>query len=190
MSQQDRHRWDTRYQKRNRLDYPSPDDLLVRHAPAGGNQQFALDIACGRGQNSLYLGEIGYQVLGIDISDVGLQAGRDEMARCGLKNVTFVQADLDHYPLPKVAYDLVCVFFFLNREIIPAIKASVRPGGMVIYETFNRRLRTIRPQSTPEYLLESGELPTFFDDWETVFSQEAGTNCRYVGCKPSSIVGS
>jgi len=44
-----------------------------------------LDLGCGQGRDSLYLASIGYDVTGIDLSDVGIKQMLDEAKTQGLK---------------------------------------------------------------------------------------------------------
>ena len=56
-------------------------------------------------------------------------------------------------------YDVVVVFRYLKRAMFPVLRDLVRPGGRLVYETFNRRYLQIVPQFNIEFLLEDGELP-------------------------------
>lgn len=164
----DRERWDARYAERLRQPYPPPDEWLTMHRGLlDGRGQRALDLACGWGQNALWLAEQGYEVDAIDISGVALARGREEAMRRGVR-VRFIQADLDEYALPAAAYDLIVVFYYLERRLVPALRAALRPGGLLIYETFNQSVRAQRPDVDPRYLLETGELARFFADWEVL----------------------
>ena len=162
----DRERWDARYAERAQQPYPPPDDWLTEHRELlAGRGRRALDLACGWGQNALWLAEQGYEVDAVDISGVALARGREEAARRGLR-VRFIQADLDDYRLPVAAYDLIVVFYYLERRLIPDLRAALRPGGLLVYETFNQAIRTLRPEIQPRYLLEAGELQRLFAGWE------------------------
>jgi SAM-dependent methyltransferase len=37
---------------------------------------------------------------------------------------------------PKQEYDVIVVFFYLHRPIFPALIESLKPNGVLIYETF------------------------------------------------------
>lgn len=45
----------------------------------------ALDVGLGQGRNSIYLAQKGWEVTGIDTSDVGIEQARAEASRLGLK---------------------------------------------------------------------------------------------------------
>jgi hypothetical protein len=70
-------------------------------------------------------------------------------------------------------YDLVLVFFYLQRELFPAIFAALRPGGWLIYKTYTTRQRQLGggPQN-PDYLLKPGELQHAFQSMNVLRYQE------------------
>ncbi len=183
MSETDRTRWNQRYQDRIEKDYPAPRRLLVQHTPPPKPGQRALDVACGQGQNALYLAEQGYTVDAVDVSQVAVQRARREMAQRGLQ-VNFIVTDLDHHVFPQAVYDLICVFYFLDRRLMPALTATLRPGGLFIYETMNIGWLAHSADSNPDYLLRRGELAGFFPGWQVVLSEDARDRSRYVGRKP------
>jgi SAM-dependent methyltransferase len=119
----------------------------------------------------------------IDISWEAVAQARAEMQRRGLRGVNFIQADLDHFPLPHYAYDLVIVFRFLDRALFPAIRSRVRPGGLVIYQTLNVRRQ---PSVSADHMLQLGELPGYFPGWQVIEAGERGYFSTFVGRKPEA----
>lgn len=126
----------------------------------------AVDVACGTGRNAVALAARGWHVLGIDISPVGLRFAQRAAGARGLR-VDWVAADLHAFALPFAAFDLVCVFRFLDRSLCPRLAALVRPGGTLIYETFTTEQRRYEggPRSD-SMLLQPGELPTLFPQFQ------------------------
>ncbi len=183
MAPSDRERWDRRYASPNHRLNEGPHPLLVRHVEPGSAGR-VLELACGLGHNALWLAEQGYTVDALDISLAALRRGRANMVRRGLRGVNFIIADLDHFPLPRYAYDLVVVFRFLDRALFPAIRERVRPGGLVIYETFNVRQLERRPTFCPDHLLVPGELPSLFPGWDVLEAHDNGYTSAFVGRKP------
>ena len=45
-------------------------------------------------------------------------------------------ADLDDWQFKQNAFDLVLCFNFLDRQIFPGIRNTLKPGGLIFYETF------------------------------------------------------
>jgi len=113
----------------------------------------------------------------VDISPVAIERGRADAARAGVA-VDFIQADLDDWRPSLEAYDLVIGFRYLNRQVWPCLQAALRPGGWILYQTFN--LRKLRPDADfpREYLLKVGELPCVFADWEILESGDEGGPSR------------
>ncbi|GAB4571681.1 MAG: hypothetical protein Kow0077_09030 [Anaerolineae bacterium] len=186
MSVEDRVRWNRLYQERTMQFYPPPDALLVAYAPPvpPGRRMVALDLAAGLCQNAVWLAEQGYLVNALDISHVALERGRAEMAMRNLRTINFIQADLEQAELAENAYDLVCCFRYLNRTLFPAIRAAIKPGGMIVYQTYNIRRLEKRPQSNRAYLLAPGELMTHFPGWQVLHDDESGEISRFVAVKP------
>jgi tellurite methyltransferase len=186
MTQQDRARWDARYAEYDPGERKPPHPLLIEHAhlaPGGA----ALDLACGRGRDALWLAENGFRpVVAADVSGVALRHVLNLARRRSLADRLWcVQADLDRFRFPPATFDLVCVFRFLNRSLFPAIARSLKPGGLLIYETFNRRWLDERPDVSPDYLLRPGELLEAFGDLDVIAHGERGVRSHLVARKPS-----
>jgi SAM-dependent methyltransferase len=130
-----------------------------------------LDIAAGAGRHTIALAQHGLQVDAVDISGEGLRLARTRAVAAGLtpgKQVRFIIANLERAWLPRQNYDVILVSFFLHRPLFPLIKARLRPGGWLIYETFTveqARLSTGRTFRR-NFLLEPGELRKRFSDFE------------------------
>lgn len=183
MTQEDKVRWDKRWQEIDRASL-EPDRLLTEHQHllTGGE---ALDLACGVGQNAIWLAQRGYRVLAVDISDVALQTAREEAARRGLiDKVRFRQVDLDRWPLAAESYDLICVFRFLDRSLFPAIRAGLRPGGLLFYGTRHAGVLEQDLEANPDYLLARQELPGYFAGWELLFYAEGPRQAELIARKP------
>lgn len=181
MAQADRERWDERYAAPRARSKRGPNPLLLAYARPGSR---ALELACGLGHNALWLASTGCRVDAIDISLTALRRARAEMLARQISGVNFILADLDQFVLPRYAYDLVYVFRFLDRALFPAIRDRVRPGGMVIYQTFNIHLLKLRPTFREEHMLQPGELPGYFPGWTVLKATDEGELSTFVGLKP------
>ena len=123
----------------------------------------ALDLAAGQGRNALYLVREGFEVEGWDRDEQGLDALSAKARACGLSIRTRV-VDLEREPsIPVETFDLVVVFYYLQRDLIPSIIQSLRPGGIVVYETFliDNHVRFNHPRHR-EFSLEHNELLSLF----------------------------
>lgn len=132
----------------------------------------ALDVAMGRGRHVSPLVRAGFSTFGVDRSwEVVRMAAGDALAR-GERLRAFC-ADMTQHPMPPRWFHLVLVSRYLDRARMPAIKAAVTPGGYVMYETFTRhQLLRGRGPTSPDHLLEPGELETHFGDFEIIFADE------------------
>ena len=118
----------------------------------------ALDIAMGHGRNAVYLAAQGFEVEGVDIAEGAVDADLALAADQGVKIHAEV-ADLEkEYQIAPDTYDLIICFNYLQRSLFPSIEAGLKPGGMVVYETFIvDQARFGRPRN-PDHLLKHNEL--------------------------------
>jgi SAM-dependent methyltransferase len=132
----------------------TPSPWVVRWARAIRAGGRVLDVACGAGRHLRYLGSLGFSVVGVD---------RDAQALAALDGVDFAElrvADIEAGPWPfsPEEFDGVVVTNYLHRPIFPHLVAALRPGGVLIYETFALGNERYGRPSNPDFLLEPGEL--------------------------------
>lgn len=166
----ERAKWEARYLRGDRPHDGPPSGLLRRWLPALPRGR-ALDVGAGLGRNALYLARAGYRVDAIDISPAGLREAERRARRRRLR-VRWIEADLDSYPLPTARYDLVVNTFFLKRRLLGALKAAVRPGGVMLLETHLESSRTDGGPSGMRHRLRAGELQRLFKGWEVLDLEE------------------
>ena len=131
----------------------------------------ALDIACGKGRNSLYLAELGFDVAAMDISIVALDEGR-KRAEAKQLRIDWRQTDLEIVQIEEAAFDLVVNFNYLQRSLIPQIKRAVKVGGYIIYETYLIDRKELGHPKNPDYLLRHNELLEYFCDFRVLYYRE------------------
>jgi tellurite methyltransferase len=154
-------------------DPPSPflSAWIARLADPTGKPR-ALDVAMGRGRHALALARAGFRAYGVDRR---LDAVRDAVARAVAEGLTVRAwvADLARHPLPDDHFDLLVVARYLQRDLFGALRATVAPGGVVLYETFaDRQRRHGRGPSSADHLLRPGELKAAFEGFEVLFYEE------------------
>jgi SAM-dependent methyltransferase len=162
--------WDKRYSEQPEFD-PEPVPLLVEVAdllPPGR----ALDLACGPGRHTLHLARLGWQVTAVDSSPVAIRLLRE---RAGNLAVDARVADLEagEFLIEAGAYDLICDFFYLQRDLFPAIRAGVRPGGVFTGAIHLFENTPEGRRHNPAYLLQPGELRAEFAGWKILYYSEA-----------------
>ncbi len=191
MSQPIRQHWDARYRALAGEPLRAPDPLLLQYTPPARIEprSRALDVACGRGQNGLWLAEQGYRADLLDISREALTQARDEAGRRGLRSLNFLLIDLENYAPEPESCDLIAVFRFLHRPLFPLLRAAVQPGGRIIYQTFHTGHLRANPAFNRAFLLEPGELAEQFADWRVLHSSEDADSARVVALKPTGATG-
>jgi len=126
----------------------------------------------GRGRHTLPLARAGFHTFGVDRSFDAVRDGVRAALDAGTPIAAWC-ADLTAYPLPAGRFDLVLVTRYLQRDLFPTIRAAVRAGGFVLYETFTvSQLALGRGPTSPDHLLRPGELREYFEEFEIVFYEE------------------
>ena len=155
--------WNKKYSERSHSSL-EPDPFLV-----GAHDEFllgttpglALDVAGGVGRHSIWLAQRGWRVKLLDISEVGIKQAQENAQRTGMKSSIYTEIhDLNTMrDLGREQYDLVVVFFFLQRELFHALAAALKPGGLLIYKTYTTEQKNFPGgPSHPMFLLEPNEL--------------------------------
>jgi SAM-dependent methyltransferase len=115
-----------------------------------------LDLACGHGRHMQWLATQGHRVTGVDRSPEALAVA----GQWG----EVLQADIENGPWPLLhdgqprQFDALVVTNYLWRPLLPVIAASLREGGVLLYETFAAGNETVGKPSRPDFLLQPGEL--------------------------------
>jgi SAM-dependent methyltransferase len=129
----------------------------------------ALDLACGTGRHAVFLAEKGWNVIAVDNSRVGIEIAAERAKQKGVE-VDFRTADLEkgEFAIEPEAYDLICDFYYLQRELFAPMKAGVKPGGIIV--------STVHIYGAGEeagnFLLLEGELREYFRDFEILHYHE------------------
>lgn len=151
-----------------------PSAWIVRFAHLIGPGARVLDVACGQGRHSRLFAARGATVVAVD---------RDADAIGRLAAVPGVEArcaDLEAAPWPFAAatFDAVIVTNYLHRPLFGALAAALRPGGVLIYETFMQGNEAYGRPSSPRFLLAPGELLDAFVPPLVVVAFEQGLVAR------------
>jgi len=141
------------------MDLPSP--LLVETARTLKPGR-ALDLACGKGRNALWLAERGWQVTAVDRSPITIPAVE-----------TYV-ADLEkhEFSIAEASWDLIVVCYYLQRDLFEPVKRGLKPGGIALaivhmFEPGHEQSR---------FSLHPGELAKYFEGWEILHYREGASS--------------
>jgi SAM-dependent methyltransferase len=168
--------WNQRYREGSHSSL-KPDPFLVDSyqeflqplLPAGGT---ALDVAGGVGRHAIWLAKRNWKVDLVDISEVGIAQAKKN-ARRYLAKIQFLVHDLKKFSFPSNRYDVVLVFFYLERSIFPDLLRALRPGGLLLYKTYTLAQRKFGGGPThPMHLLKPNELLHAFSKLQILFYRE------------------
>lgn len=151
-----------------------------------------LDLACGTGRNGCYLASLGYQVTYLDKNESSLASIQHQD-----DNATLLLADLETtppYQLTPHAYDTIIVFRYLHRRLMPSIINAIKPGGLIVYETFTHQQASIGRPKNPDFLLNTNELAMIYNDFiplivfEGYCEEQQAYISQFVGRKPANTI--
>jgi SAM-dependent methyltransferase len=162
--------WDKRYREGFYNGATEPHSLLQRfwHTIPSGN---VVDIAMGSGRNAIFLAAKGYAVCGLDRSSEALRIAKEGMAERS-QNISLILGDAGGLPFKAGSFSGIIVFYFLLRDIMEEITGLLRGGGVLVYETFLKRQNAVDRHRNPDFLLEDGELFSYFKKFETLYYEE------------------
>lgn len=183
-------KWNQRYSEVTEAGEPAK--VLTDFSHLLPTEGIALDLACGLGANALFLAQQGLETLAWDTSRVALTKLQASAACLRLK-VQTRQRDCEQHPPEPESLDVLVVSHFLYRPILNALAESLRPGGILYYETHTlERPVYLSGPSNPDYLLKPGELLDVFGQLQIHAYREDGlAGDLHKGCRgKASIVAS
>lgn len=107
------------------------------------SQAKVLDLCCGMGRHSMSLADFGFDVTGMDLSEILLARAR-EIDTSFL--VRWIQGDMRNIPLPEACYDAVVNLFTSfgyfekeqdNKQVLLEIERLLKPDGRWIIDYLN-----------------------------------------------------
>ncbi len=158
----ERENWNRRY-ARGAHGPATPDPFFLeayekyvsRFFPQGGE---GLDIAGGTGRHSIWLAQHGWRMTLVDISETGIGQARQNAGLAGV-TIDCKAEDLRSTPLPEECFDVVLVFFYLERKLFAPLARALRPGGLLVYKTYTHEAPQRGGGPTHSmHLLEQNEL--------------------------------
>ena len=162
MAQKDKEKWDKKYNQTPKLmEDRTPSSKLVEAIKYVEGKD-VLEIACGTGRNSIYLAQNGFNIDAYDISDVAI----NHLKSLNIENLNAFQKDLENFSPNENKYDLIVQTNYLDREIFPNLKKSLKKNAIIIIETYMNHKDNEKPPSNTAFLLQQGELKEIFKDFK------------------------
>ncbi len=148
--------WDERYDTKTYVYGREPNGFLVENAgqvPEGR----VLCLAEGEGRNAVYLAGLGYEVVAVDSSAVGLEKAERLAAEANVAIETVV-ADLADFVIPRSSFAGVVSIFChlppplrvdLHRRVVDGLES----GGLLLLEAFTPKQLELRTGGPPNAAL-------------------------------------
>lgn len=129
-------KWDERHRERPTGVWSADPNEALLAQTSGLTPARALDIGCGEGADAIWLASQGWQVTGVDISQVALNRAASSAHEREV-SVDWVHADVIADPPTAGGYDLVsshypALLHAPNGAAIDALLTGVAPGGVLL----------------------------------------------------------
>jgi len=112
----------------------------------------ALDLACGRGRNAIWLAEHRWQVTAVDRTPITLPTVETHVA----------DLEKHEFAIAEASWDLIVVCYYLQRDLFEPIKRGLKPGGVVLVI-----VHLVEPgHEESRFSVQPGELAKYFEGWE------------------------
>jgi SAM-dependent methyltransferase len=175
--------WDKKFSNPKTEFNRQPSRLLVE-AVRGRTAGTALDLGMGEGRNAVYLAHEGWQVTGVDMSDVAIAQAKAHAAKAGI-NLDAVLDGLDHYDFGRNRWDLI-ILFYLHAWYNSArprsalrIYDALKPGGLLVIEGFAGK---------PKYMFQPNELLRDFTDLRVLRYEDTQGDADWAPGRKSHII--
>jgi len=174
--QRERERWNQKYEQGGKArSRPDPffaaawEDFVSPLFPRAG---VALDLAGGTGRHAVWLARAGWQVTLADISDVAIAGAKRRAGACR-PLIRFERQAAHEAVKGSARFDLILVFYYLERNLFPALVRALRPGGLLMYKTFTALQRSFgEGPRDAAHLLRRNELLRAFSSLQVLYYQE------------------
>lgn len=147
-----------------------------------------LDLGCGEGRNAVYFAQHGFEVVGLDLSLPGLKKTRRYADEVGVYVAT-IQADIVSYELEDT-YDVIFSTGTLHylppegrSQCFENYKAGTSPTGINALSVFVEKpfIPRAPDAEATAYSYKSGELMSYYWDWEILYCAEEIFDCMSSG---------
>jgi tellurite methyltransferase len=159
--------WNKKYKEGFYNGANDPHELLKKYWQAIPKGR-VIDMAMGNGRDALFLADNGFDVYGIEKSTEAIKIARQSAN----KNLSIICGDAAFLPFKHDIAEGIIVFYFLLRNSMEDLINILKKGGVIIYETFLKRQNDIDRRRNPDFLLDDGELISYFKRFEILFYEE------------------
>ena len=164
------------------------DRVIEIMRPGLGHRPKLLDLGCGEGRNAVYFARHGFEVAGLDLSPAGLDKTERYAQEAGV-HVETIHADIVSYELQET-YDIIFSTGALHYLPPPArsqrfenYKDCTSLDGINALSVFVEKPFIPKAPDSEEtaHPYKSGELMSYYWDWEIVYCVEEIFDCTSGG---------
>src|SRR6202158_2471331 len=167
--------WDLKYEQGlPSLTTPDPFFLSAYERfvqPSFANAGIALDLAGGLGRHALWLARRNWQVTVVELSDVAIGKLRDAALELNV-NVDLFAGDAAEYRFEPAQFDLIVLFYHLDRSLFPKIISALKPSGLLICKMSLRWDSGERLTTASTDPLYRNELPSLIPELDVLHYEE------------------
>lgn len=180
MSESDRLHWDPRHTIAglpNPDEDPAPPTVFAHVEDMFPTRGSALELACGRGRDAIWLASRGMTYRGVDVSPVAIEFARSlAKARGVAEQCRFEVFDLDDGLPPGDPVDLLfCHLFRKNPSLDEPMVQRIAPGGLLAVAS----LSVVGSDSPGRFHAPPGELRASFGHLE-VLDEGEGSGMAWI----------
>jgi len=182
-SEEQRAHWDLKYEQGlPSLIEPDPffisayEKFVAQSSPQAGT---ALDLAGGVGRHALWLARRNWQVTVVDVSDVAMRKLNQAALEQNVK-LDLLVGDASDYKFEPARFDLILLFYHLDRSLFPKIVSALKPGGLLICKISLRWDSGEKVTTASTNPLHRNELPSLVPELDVLHHQERPVRDRGV----------
>jgi SAM-dependent methyltransferase len=182
-SEEQKARWDLKYEQ-GLPSLTEPDPFFISACerfvkPSFPTAGVALDLAGGVGRHALWLASRSWQVTLVDLSDVAVGKLSQAALNPNLKLEVLV-GDASEYKFEPARFDLIVLFYHLDRSLFPKIVPALKPGGLLICKMSLRWVTGGQLTDAAPVPLQRNELPSLIPELHVLHHQERPVRDRGV----------
>jgi len=130
-----------------------------------------LDLACGLGRHALWLASRDWRVTAVDLSDVAI----GKLNKAALKldvNLDLLVGDAAEYKFEPTRFDVIVLFYHLDRNLFPKMVSALKPGGLLICKMSLKWDSYGQLPTVSATLLGRNELPLLVPELHVLYQEE------------------
>lgn len=148
-----------------------PEPFVIEMMPLLPHGGLVLDVAAGRGRHAIALARAGLRVIAADFSEASTRT-LAEYAHANRLELWPLRADFDNFALRDRSLDAIVNVNFLDRALFPKFERALKPGGVLLAETFLVDQPQFGHPTDPRFLLSHHELRELIEDLELLRYRE------------------